>query len=115
MYLTLCLIPVIGAILSKVRRFKDPNQVVDGTFCFRPEARCRPNLSNLLICSGLFLEFLQAALYCAPANVFCLGECQVEVNHQVRHTHHTYSTKTSHRLTFDLGSKGVKASWCGVA
>lgn len=87
MYLTLCLIPVIGAILSKVRRFKDPNQVVDGTFCFRPEARCRPNLSNLLICSGLFLEFLQAALYCAPANVFCLGECQVEVNHQVSHTH----------------------------
>jgi hypothetical protein len=41
LYLTLCLVPVLVAISSKLRRYRDVNKVVDGTFCLRPSIRCR--------------------------------------------------------------------------
>jgi hypothetical protein len=51
-------------------------------------------MSNLLICSGLFLEFIQAASYCFPNFIFCFTSCDTN-NFQVKFEEsrtHLYST-----------------------
>ena len=68
-YIALYLMPVCMVVFYKIKKLRETNVVVDGTFHYLPKYTLRFTCPNVCNVYGLVMEFFILATYCMPAEV----------------------------------------------
>ena len=68
-YLALYLLPVCLVVFYKIKKMRETNKIVDGTFHYLPKHTLRFTCPNVCNMYGLVMEFVILATYCLPAEV----------------------------------------------